>query len=156
MKNSLYVLLIAMAVVASSCKEKKTESNVSKPQIDKSQVTDSIVADSTEANVLAPASKATTPVAEDKKLEADKPKLENPTVEPKPETSTDKLLKQCNEVLVTLIQSSRAGKKDDASEKKFLELQSQLEEMEKNGQLSSNQKELLKVASDAYSKLNNK
>ena len=72
----------------------------------------------------------------------------------KPETAADRLVKQYGETLVALIQASKAGKPDEAAAKKFDELKRQLEELDKRGKLSTNQKELFKATNDAFEKLN--
>ena len=76
-----------------------------------------------------------------------------PKVTPRPETPTDKLLKQYNEAFVALIPSMKTGKLDEAANKKFLDLQSQLDQLDKSGQLSATQKELYKVTTDTYNKM---
>ena len=87
----------------------------------------------------------------------EKKKLEAPKVPVTPETPTDKLIKQYNDELVALIQSSQQdGKLDEAKVKAFAHLGKQIEALDKEGKLSTNQKELFKVASDAYTKLINK
>ena len=81
----------------------------------------------------------------------EKKKLEAPKVPVTPETPTD------NDELVALIQSSQQdGKLDEAKVKAFAHLGKQIEALDKEGKLSTNQKELFKVASDAYTKLINK
>ena len=66
---------------------------------------------------------------------------------------TDKLLKQYSEAFIALIPSIKAGKLDEAANKKFLDLQSQLDQLDKNGQLSATQKDLFKVTTDTYNKM---
>ena len=78
---------------------------------------------------------------------------EAPKAKPRPETPTDKLLKQYNEAFIALIPSIKAGKLDEAANKKFLDLQSQLDQLDKNGQLSATQKDLFKVTTDTYNKM---
>lgn len=78
---------------------------------------------------------------------------QTPKVTPRPETPTDKLLKQYNEAFVALIPTLKTGKLDEAANKKFLDLQSQLDQLDKNGQLSATQKELYKVTTDTYNKM---
>ena len=82
--------------------------------------------------------------------------VETPKVPARPETETDKLVKQFNEALVALISSSKSGKADEAATNKFMELQAQLDELENNGELNEPQKELVKVVKDTYGKLNAK
>ena len=82
---------------------------------------------------------------------------ETPKVPVRPETPTDKLLKQYNEAMVALIDAAKNGgeAKEDA-DKKFNAIRAQLEELEKSGKLSDTQKELFQVTNNAYNMLNSK
>ena len=72
----------------------------------------------------------------------------------KPESSTDKLLKQYSETCVNYVLDTKAGKATD--DKQLLELKEQLEKLEKSGGLTDNQKELFKATNDAYNQFKNK
>lgn len=72
----------------------------------------------------------------------------------KPESSTDKLLKQYSETFVNYVLDTKAGKATD--DKQLLELKEQLEKLEKSGGLTDDQKELFKATNDAYSQFKNK
>ena len=72
----------------------------------------------------------------------------------KPESSTDKLLKQYSETFVNYVLDTKAGKATD--DKQLLELKEQLEKLEKSGGLTDNQKELFKATNDAYNQFKNK
>lgn len=86
-----------------------------------------------------------------------KPELEKPNVPVKPETPTDKLLKQYNEALGALIEASKnGGTPSEEATHKFMNLQTQLEELESSGKLSTTQKELFKVTKDAFNMLKSK
>lgn len=75
----------------------------------------------------------------------------------KPETPTDKLLKQYNEAMGALIDASKNGSKpSEEATQKFMDLQTQLEELDNSGKLSTTQKELFKVTKDAYNMLKSK
>ena len=74
----------------------------------------------------------------------------------KPETPTDKLLKQYNEAMGALIDASKNGKLSEEATQKFMDLQTQLEELDNSGKLSTTQKELFKVTKDAYNMLKSK
>lgn len=92
-------------------------------------------------NVPAPANKA----AEKAKVPA------------KPETPTDKLVKQYNEAMLALIDASKAGgDAKEAANKHFNEIKAQLEELDKSGKLNDTQKELVNVTNNAYNMLNSK
>ncbi len=72
----------------------------------------------------------------------------------KPESSTDKLLKQYSETFVNYVLDTKAGKAVD--DKQLLELKDQLEKLEKSGGLTDDQKELFKATNDAYNQFKNK
>ena len=103
------------------------------------------------ANVKAPELKAgNVPAPADKTTEKQK-------VPVRPETPTDKLLKQYNEAMVALIDASKTGgDAKEAADKQFNDIKAQLEELDKNGKLSDTQKELFNVTNNAYNMLNSK
>ena len=72
----------------------------------------------------------------------------------KPESSTDKLLKQYSETFINYALDTKAGKATD--DKQLLELKEQLEKLEKSGGLTDDQKELFKATNDAYNQFKNK
>lgn len=102
------------------------------------------ITDSTNADTAATVAPTTMPVATQATPQAPQ-QAPRPV---KPESSTDKLLKQYNEVFVNLVLDKKAGK--DIDTKEIEKLKSQLEQLDKNGGLDATQKELLKVTNDAY------
>lgn len=82
---------------------------------------------------------------------------EKPKVPAKPETPTDKLIKQYNEAMLALIDASKTGgEAQEAAIKHFNEIKAQLEELDKNGKLNATQKDLFNVTNNAYNMLNSK
>ena len=147
-----------LAVAATSCNgsgNTSTTSGESTSQVEEA-VTDSVSTDSVSSSNEQVSQDANTqamlPVSKDIAAKSDKP------VEPKvqPESETDKLVKQYSDAMVSLIEASKGGKIDEVANKKFLELQSELEALDKSGKLSETQKELFKVTNDAYNMLKNK
>lgn len=161
MKRYFLFAAVILALATVSCKGDGKASGDGSQATQPSPMIDSVAQDddSTAPQVLMPGAVGsnTTNTANSAAPVQEKNKVEAPKVPARPETSTDKLIKQYNEDLVALIQSSQQnGKLDDAKVKAFIELQQRIEDLDKNGQLSANQKELFKVASDAYTKLINK
>jgi len=149
-----------LAVAATSCNgsgNTSTTSGESTSQVEES-VADSVSTDSVSSSDGQVSQDANTqamlPVSKDITAKSDKPV--EPKVQPKPESEIDKLVKQYSDAMVSLIEASKGGKIDEAANKKFLELQSELEALDKSGKLSETQKELFKVTNDAYNMLKNK
>ena len=149
-----------LAVAATSCNgsgNTSTTSGESSSQVEES-VADSVSTDSVSSSNEQVSQDANTqamlPVSKDIAAKSDKPV--EPKVQPKPESEIDRLVKQYSDAMVSLIEASKGGKIDEAANKKFLELQSELEALEKSGKLSETQKELFKVTNDAYNMLKNK
>ena len=155
MKKLLYFTILMLAVFAMSCNG--TGENSAKTSQEVSQDTSSIQADSLAPNSEAqplnlPTKDNATPAAPQQA----KP-LEKPTVPVTSETPTDRLLKQYSEALIALIEASHSEKGiDDSANQKFLDLQGQLEKLEKGDKLSTTQKELFKATNEAYTKLKSK
>lgn len=160
MKKLFYISALMLAVAATSCNgsgNTSTTSGESTSQVEES-IADSVSTDSVSSSNEQVSQDANTqsmlPVSKDIAAKSDKPV--EPKVQPKPESETDKLVKQYSDAMVSLIEASKGGKIDEAANKKFLELQSKLEALDKSGKLSETQKELFKVTNDAYNMLKNK
>lgn len=147
MKKIIFLLVMVSCVALTSCNG--SGDNASKRVINPApQATnDSVVTDtSATENVAPPAAPAATPAAQQTTPQTSK-EAPRPV---KPESSTDKLLKQYNEVFVNLVLDKQAGKEIDT--KKIFELKSQLEQLDKKGALDATQKELFQVTNDAFDK----
>ena len=161
MKKIFYLVALVLAVAATSCNgsgnnSASTASQASQAQLDAAptSVSHDSVANAGEASQGADVQNFP---KVGKVASQDAKPLEAPKVQPKPESETDKLLKQYNEEMVALIEKSKNGANlDNATNQKFLELQSKLEQLDKSGKLSETQQELFKVTNNAYNMLKNK
>lgn len=163
MKKFFILALAMMALTATSCNGSGNASDKvgsqaagqSQEAVNDNAATssdgDSVQAPIKERGEVAPLSKDQAPGV------ATNPKpLEQPKVQPKPESEVDKMLKQYNELMVAMILAHNEGKDDKESTQQFLNIKGQLDKLDKSGKLSDTQKELFKVTNDAYNKLQNK
>ncbi len=178
MKKILFFSVIILALVSASCKnggkDSKSVQKDSAPSVPSAVVSDSDTVKAatpempaqqpSQANAPAVTS-AKVPVAPVPGLEKTKtPTLappqkpaEKPKVPVKPESDTDKLIKQYSVAMLSLIEASKTGgDAEETATQQFIELQGQLDKLEKSGQLSDTQKELFKVTTDAYNRMKSK
>ncbi len=160
MKKIFYLVALVLAVAATSCNgsgnnSASTASQVSHAQLDAAPTSVSHDSVANAGEVSQGADVQNFPKV-GKVASQDAKPLEAPKVQPKPESETDKLLKQYNEEMVALIEKSKNGANLDNATQKLLELQSKLEQLDKSGKLSETQQELFKVTNNAYNMLKNK
>ena len=156
MKKIFAIMTLAFSVSLISCSGNADGS---------SSQTTSDVADTTAAQVVD--STATSTAPSEKAPSIVTTTSDNPTATPaailkdkgpvKPDSEADKLLKQYNEAFLDQVQAIQTGKElGEADKQRFIDLQNSLEQMEKSGKLSEQQKQLLKATTDAYNQFKKK
>lgn len=156
MKKILYITALALAVLATSCNGGGKDSG-SATTSGSAQDTATVQSADSASKEVADAPNVLMPGAVNKAADKSKPQLEAPKVPVTPESATDKLLKEYNAALITLIEAKqKGGNLSDDDVKKFDDLQSELSNLDKSGKLSATQKELFKITTDTYEKLKSK